>query len=171
MKDINLLLLLFRLAKFGVCSGLEYLALSGCRFVTDVGLERLGSCFKYAAMESSKCGSCSTCHQCADEFDDEGDFSCGLSFLNLSGCTAVTDYGLKYLLDVTLRMDSLTFMDLSGCSKVSASMLNSITALSSQLKPQDLYYCNMIEEGPYPTEANGCQNLECPMRGCCCVEQ
>jgi len=167
------------LAKFEGCSALEHLDLSACRFVTDVGLERLGSCFKLAALESKLCsgggggGGCSKCGQV--EFDDDvvdsRRFSRGLFFLNLSGCTAVTDYGLKYLLDVTLRMDSLKFMDLSGCSKISAPTLNSIAALSSRLKPQDLYYCNRIEEGPYPTEANGCQNLECPIRACCCFDQ
>ena len=76
--------------------------------------------------------------------------------------------GLQSLLDVTLETATLQFMDLSGCSLVTGRALKAIASRSVRLQPQDLYYCNLIEGGPYPSEANGCQNLTCPMRACCC---
>jgi F-box/leucine-rich repeat protein 5 len=99
------------------------------------------------------------------------EFSPGLLYLSLSGCTSVTDFGLQSLLEVTLQKESLSYMDLSGCPLISGQSLKMITDLSSRLQPEDLYYCNRIQEGPYPDEANGCQNLECPIRGCCCFDQ
>ena len=172
------------LASVDACCQLEHLDLSGCRLITDVGLERIGACFKSELSESyydqvgSCCSSCGSCPKKSDPIllnetipPDCDSFSPGLSYLNLSGCTSVSDYGIQSLLEVSLQMESLTFMDLSGCSRISGMMLNSIAASSSRLHPQDLYYCNMIQEGPYPAEANGCQNLECPLRGCCCFDQ
>ena len=92
----------------------------------------------------------------------------GLSYLSLSGCKSVTDFGLASLLEVTLTVsDSLTFMDVSGCPMISGGVLNAVADRSPRLQPQDLYYCNRIVEGPYSDEANGCQNLECPVRNCC----
>lgn len=99
-----------------------------------------------------------------------GQWACsdGLSHLNLSGCSQISDYGLESLLDVTLNRNSLRSLDVSGCFRISGSTLMYITSRSSRLEPQNLYYCNKIEEGPYLTEANGCQNLDCPVRSCCC---
>lgn len=181
---------LIRLASKNACINLEYLDLTGCRFVTDVGLERLGACFKSQEAENTygiKCGSCcQSCKRCPKSYYDQTReiryssngsllaaeaLSPGLSFLSLSGCTSITDFGLRSLLDTTLQTSSLCYMDLSGCPLVSGSMLNRIAERSARLQPQDLYYCNRIEEGPYPDEANGCQNLECPIRGCCCFDQ
>lgn len=180
---------MIRLAAKNACSQLEYLDLTGCRFITDVGLERLGACFRSKfgdRIYNYKCGSCcQTCERCPSKSTDVGihsgqqgnrlledeAFSPGLSYLSISGCTSVTDFGLRSLLEVTLQMNSLSFLDLSGCSRVSGAILNAITEYSTRLLPQDLYYCNTIQEGPYPDEANGCQNLECPIRGCCCFDQ
>ena len=171
---------------------LEHVDFTGCRFITDVGLERLGACFKSKLSESfytSNCGSCcQSCKTCPKYYPQQPPtdnvryksngslaenevYSPGLSYLSLSGCTSVTDFGLRSLLEVTLQNDSLRFMDLSGCPLVSGLVLNMITENSSRLQPEDLYYCNRIQEGPYPSEANGCQNLECPIRGCCCFDQ
>ena len=180
-----------RLAARDCCSRLEHLDLNACNLITDVGLERLGACFKSEYDTFNKCGSCcKSCKNCPkragpiedmvaiSRFDSNGSlseteplFSPGLNYLSLSGCTSVTDYGLRALLEVSLLNDNLRFMDLSGCMLLSAGLLNAVAQGSSKLQPQDLYYCNRIENGPYPTEANGCQNLECPIRGCCCFEQ
>ncbi|KZS10931.1 Uncharacterized protein APZ42_024579 [Daphnia magna] len=173
------------------CIYLEHLDLTGCRFITDVGLERLGNCFKSPlarSFPSSKCGSCcQSCKNCPKYTDQmpmdnirygsndslfENDVSSpGLVYLSLSGCTSVTDFGLGSLLEVTVQKESLRFLDLSGCSLLSGRGLKTIAKHSSRLQPEDLYYCNRIQEGPYPEEANGCQNLECPLRGCCCFDQ
>lgn len=184
----------FRLAARDCCSRLEHLDLNACNLITDVGLERLGACFKSEYDTFSNCtfrSCCKSCKKCPkragpqmeematlSRFSSNGSlsdteplFSPGLSYLSLSGCTSVTDYGLRTLLEVSLLNDNLRFMDLSGCMHLSADLLNAVTQGSSKLQPQDLYYCNRIVNGPYPTEANGCQNLECPIRGCCCFEQ
>ena len=170
-----------RLARTGSCSRLTFLDLSGCNQITDVGLQRLGDCFRLEAgtMDCKTCESCcKSCNSrpviCDADFTDEDelgfcDTSPGIGYLNLSGCLFVTDFGLQSLLEVSLHMNSLHFMDLSGCSLVSGDALVSIVSRSSKLQPKDLYYCNMIEGGPYPTEANGCQNLICPLRRCCCT--
>ena len=182
---------LWSLAAKNACVQLEHLDFTACRYVTDVGLERLGACFKSPVMSektyASKCGACCvSCKQCPkyylNKLQSENDlligasenkekFSPGLRYLSLSGCISVTDFGLRALLDVTLETDSLRYMDLSGCPLVSGLLLRNIIENSTRLLPQDLYYCNRIEEGPYPDEANGCQNLECPVRGCCCFDQ
>jgi F-box/leucine-rich repeat protein 5 len=175
-----------RLASKKACVHLEHLDLTGCRLVTDVGLERLGNCFKSKLSGSFyKCGSCQSCKSCPKyqapldnaRYNSNGSlvedevFSPGLLYLSLSGCTSVTDFGLQSLLEVTLQKESLSYMDLSGCPMMSGQGLKMITEHSSRLQPEDLYYCNRIQEGPYPDEANGCQNLGCPIRGCCCFDQ
>lgn len=99
-----------------------------------------------------------------------GAYSPGLSYLSLSGCGSVTDFGLRSLLSTALQTGSLCYLDLSGCMMVTGALLNAIVKRSRKLLPQDLYYCNRIEEGPYPDEANGCQNLGCPVRSCCCFD-
>lgn len=172
-----------RLATKKACSVLQHLDLTGCPYVTDVGLERLGACFASAIspdFSRLKCGSCKPFKQCPKQRQSAGTVepsvqrvghhSPGLSYLSLSGCSSVTDFGLRSLLESALFAGSLLHLDLSGCPMVSGPMLSAIVDRSPRLLPQDLYYCNRIEEGPYPDEANGCQNLECPVRSCCCFD-
>lgn len=169
----------FRLAALGACAQLEHLDLTGCRFLTDVGLERLGSCFRSSRIPpiGQCCGSCLSCPKFRELEDIQPDeevqelVSPGLQHLNLSGCTAVTDGGLLALLAVSLQNGSLLFLDLSGCWRLSGSTLTEIVGSFPALQPDQLSYCDMIMNGPHPTQANGCQNLNCPVRGCCISTQ
>lgn len=166
------------MATLDSCSKLEYLDLSGCRFVTDVGLERLGSCFRSHRPMGKCCGSCKSCPKIL-EIEEGGDVmedlsktsSPGLQHLNLSGCTAVTDNGLLSLLDISIQTKSLRFLDLSGCWRLSGPTLKEVASALPALEPEHLSYCDMIQNGPHPTSANGCQNLNCPARDCCAYGQ
>jgi len=87
-----------------------------------------------------------------------------LTYLNLSGCSQLTDTAVMKLYNFT---DSLTFLDLSGCFRLTGSVMNALTAQCFNLIPENLYYCNMIQDGPYPLECNGCDNIDTDARICC----
>ena len=89
---------------------------------------------------------------------------CRLKRLNLSGCRAVTSYGIEKLL---IHQPCLEELDLSGVYKIDGETLTTYVEDCPRLVPQKLAYCNDIEDGPWPDLASGCQNLECPTRFCC----
>ncbi|KAK2721389.1 hypothetical protein QYM36_003616 [Artemia franciscana] len=152
----------------GGCSQLTHLILDGCDRLTDTGLERLGACFTtVVTCGSSKDGNCCSKKR---KLEPSLKLSTGLIHLSLSGCSKVTDYGIKTLLRVTLDRGSLRYLDISGCLNVSAGILRQVIHYSPNLKPEFLFYCNLVIDGPYEAEANGCQNLGCKFRSCCCLE-
>ena len=59
----------------------------------------------------------------------------------------------------------LEYLDLSGISRISSSSLNELVAACPRLKPELLSYCDNIQNGPYPAQANGCL---CPKNTSCC---
>ncbi|GBN18848.1 F-box/LRR-repeat protein 5 [Araneus ventricosus] len=89
-----------------------------------------------------------------------------LQYLNLSGCSKITDEGLRCLFDAGV-LNKLQFLDVSGCWLLSGPELCSITDSLTHLKPENIFYCDQIFDGPYPDSANGCQNLENGIRACC----
>ena len=89
-----------------------------------------------------------------------------LSYLNLSGCWRVTDEGLLALVEAK-AVDRLCHLDLSGCFQLSGEGLRMVTMDTKFIKAENLYYCDNIVDGPYPTQANGCANLCNPVRMCC----
>ncbi|KAK8723607.1 hypothetical protein OTU49_011461 [Cherax quadricarinatus] len=86
--------------------------------------------------------------------------------LNLSGCWRVTDEGLLAMLYARI-LDNLRNVDVSGCYQLTGGGLEIFVSACPTLQPENLWYCDNIEDGPYPTQANGCANLCNPVRVCC----
>jgi len=87
-----------------------------------------------------------------------------LSYLNLSGCSQLTDRSVLQLYSFS---DSLTFLDLSGCYRLSGPVMNALIAQCFNLHPENLYYCDLVQDGPYPLDCNGCDNVDTSKRSCC----
>jgi len=121
---------------------LKKMDLSGCRNVTDLMLEMIFKCV----------GKEKVC----------------LIWLSLSGCEQLTDKCLQYLGDV---QKTLEWIDLSGCYRMSGIAMNTFTDGCVNLKAEFISYCNLIEDGPDPAEANGCNNTDCDIRPCCLSSQ
>lgn len=130
------------LAKFGALRWLEELNLSGCRYLNDSSLECLSSCFQKRRRPLQS----------------------RLKKMNLSGCRSITSYGLTFIHVFQANLEEL---DLSGIYKVDGETLSTLVYECAKLEANKLAYCNDIEDGPYPNEASGCQNLECSYRFCC----
>lgn len=94
----------------------------------------------------------------------------GLKFLSLSGCYQITDKGLRYFAESGI-LTHLQHLDVSGCWNLTGPGLMAVVSLSSDLLPENLYYCDHIQNGPYAESANGCQNLQSEVRACCCGQQ
>jgi len=138
---------LFRdLAREGTLRKLEEIDLEGCKNVNDETLDDLRKCFSLSVQKRKTQGRSQ------------------LRRLNLSGCYNFTSYGLALL---EAHRSSLEELDLSGCYKIDGETLSLFVEGCPKLKPNKLSYCNDIEDGPWPREANGCQNLECAARFCC----
>lgn len=90
----------------------------------------------------------------------------GLSSLNLSGCFKITDEGLLYLTDNDL-LSRLEFLDVSGCFQLTGAGLRELMLGTPRLLPENLFYCDYVDGGPFQETANGCQNLQCFSRACC----
>ncbi|XP_071517199.1 F-box/LRR-repeat protein 5-like isoform X1 [Panulirus ornatus] len=86
--------------------------------------------------------------------------------LNLSGCWQITDEGLLAMASVGI-LDNLRNCDVSGCYQLTGEGLEIFTNACPTLQPENLWYCDNIEDGPYPTLANGCANLCNPIKVCC----
>lgn len=91
-------------------------------------------------------------------------YSSGLKCLCLAGCTRITDRGLKFLAKCNY-VSGLELLDVSGCSGLTSAGLNMLTESCPKLKASNLYYCDMISDGPFYKEANGCQTEG----GVCCM--
>lgn len=89
-----------------------------------------------------------------------------LETLSLSGCWRVTDFGLGALAQAG-AVSGLTSLDVSGCYRLSGRGLGALAAACPTLHPDNLWYCDNIDNGPYPFQANGCANLANPIRVCC----
>ena len=122
---------------------IEVLTLEGCHLVDDRVLESLEKCFtrRKKGCKRSK-----------------------LKKLNLSGCKKVTSVGIAML---QIHQKTLEHLDLSGCYMLDGQTLCDFVFGCPKMQPDFLFYCNDIEDGPYPDEANGCSNLECSSRFCC----
>lgn len=121
--------------------------MEGCPNVDDTLLENLRTCFLISPKKSKSSNPRSK-----------------LKKIILSGCHKVTPFGLAHMEPHQTHLEEL---DLSGCYKLDGETLTLFVTECPKLKPHRLSYCNDIEDGPYPTEANGCQNLECAQRFCC----
>jgi len=123
------------------CIQLRHLSkvnLSGCSFVTDDFVKHLCRCIG----PNSK-----------------------LQSLSISGCEALTDSSLHALSPIA---KNLKYFDCSGCFRFTGDALKDFTKGSLSLKPESISYCNEIQDGPYPEQANGCDNQDCDqIRSCC----
>ncbi|CAN8001671.1 unnamed protein product [Ixodes hexagonus] len=90
----------------------------------------------------------------------------GLRFLNLSGCFKITDDGLLFLTDQDL-LSRLEYLDVSGCFQLTGGGLGELMRGTPHLLPENLFYCDYVDGGPFQDSANGCQNLQCVSRACC----
>ncbi|KAK7086648.1 hypothetical protein SK128_020103 [Halocaridina rubra] len=89
-----------------------------------------------------------------------------LKYLNLSGCWRITDEGLLAMVDAGV-VNSIYHLDLSGCYQLTGEGLKAFVSYSRALNGRNLFYCDNIIDGPYPLQANGCNNLCNPVRVCC----
>ncbi|EEC02522.1 F-box/leucine rich repeat protein, putative [Ixodes scapularis] len=172
-------------ANHEACSSLEHVDLSGCSSMTDVGLVRLAQCLLLrretpshdadprvdVARIWSLRGSSSDCDQSAWDvpacaYKEEPFRTSGLRFLNLSGCFKITDDGLLFLTDQHL-LSRLEYLDVSGCFQLTGGGLGELMRGAPRLLPENLFYCDYVDGGPFQESANGCQNLQCVSRACC----
>ena len=91
----------------------------------------------------------------------------GLTTLNLSGCSKLSDKSIEELMKVKHSLVNLGSLDLSGCYRFSGRTLNNFVKCCPRLSPENLFYCDHIRGGPYSNEANGCCNLQSSQRACC----
>lgn len=116
-------------------------------------------------------GSSSDCDQSvwdvpACAYKEEPFRTSGLRFLNLSGCFKITDDGLLFLTDQHL-LSRLEYLDVSGCFQLTGGGLGELMRGAPRLLPENLFYCDYVDGGPFQESANGCQNLQCVSRACC----
>ncbi|XP_066956915.1 F-box/LRR-repeat protein 5-like [Macrobrachium rosenbergii] len=125
------------------------------------------SCKKFTVSDSAEVLEYEKRQRNGHVLDTEGD-NCRfqLLYLNLSGCWRVTDEGLLALVEAK-AVDRLCHLDVSGCFQLSGEGLRMFAYDSRALKAENLFYCDNISDGPYPTRANGCANLCNPVRMCC----
>eukprot|EP00092_Neocalanus_flemingeri_P033051 GFUD01035945.1.p1 GENE.GFUD01035945.1~~GFUD01035945.1.p1 ORF type:complete len:508 (+),score=92.08 GFUD01035945.1:50-1525(+) len=121
---------------------LEKLDLSGCRNVTDLMIELIVK----SITNENVC----------------------LKWLSLSGCELLTDKSLQYLETFS---STLECVDFSGCYRMSGMLMKNFTDGCKNLKAEFISYCNLLEDGPDPSEANGCNNSDCDIRPCCLTYQ
>jgi len=117
---------------------LEKLDMSGCKNVTDLMIELM-----------------------VKRIINEGH---SLKWLSLSGCELLTDKCLAYLKTVSSNLECVDF---SGCYRMSGIALKQFTAGCKNLGAEFISYCNLVEDGPDPADANGCNNGDCDIRACC----
>jgi len=117
---------------------LEKLDMSGCRYVTDLMVELITNKIKTQGHS--------------------------LKWLSLSGCDQLTDKSLKYLEEIS---SELSCADFSGCYRMSGGALKQFTDGCKYLKAEFISYCNLLEDGPDPAQASGCNNSDCDIRLCC----
>ncbi|XP_068713372.1 F-box/LRR-repeat protein 5-like isoform X1 [Montipora foliosa] len=152
---------------------LQYLDVSGCKNITDKTLFQLSSSLGklpssdgISDIEDNSCD-CHTSCSCVHKISVVPELSRrGLVHLGLSGCYQVTDAGLRALARYG-GLPKLRHLDLSGCLQVTAQGLMDLVNVCPNLDHAEFFYCDNIDEGPYPDTASGCQNLQCKNRVCC----
>lgn len=131
----------------GSLSQLRKLNLTGCVNISNISIERISSCFinKQESNPPPK-----------------------VSWISVSGCKLLTDKIFGYLEVFKLCLEEL---DMSGCSRISGTRMKLFAKRCTLLLPENLSYCDLIEDGPYEDQANGCQNVDCPLRECCMTQK
>ncbi|CAG0918658.1 unnamed protein product [Notodromas monacha] len=129
---------------------LRVLQLTGCRGLTDYGLRLLAHHWNFKNRAFRKL-----------QATDEG----GLRELSLSGCDRVST--LDDLAAAKFAVRCLEYLDLSGCYALSGDSIDRFVKHCVMLRPENLFYCDGISDGPYADEANGCANLDDEKRFCC----
>ena len=89
-----------------------------------------------------------------------------LTHLLLSGCHRLTSAGVWRLAGCR-AVSGLRQLDVSGCWRLTGASLRALAAAAPRLDSARLWYCDQIGDGPHPDTANGCDNVECPIRYCC----
>ncbi|XP_043225449.1 F-box/LRR-repeat protein 5-like isoform X1 [Amphibalanus amphitrite] len=89
-----------------------------------------------------------------------------LTSLLLSGCQRLTSAAVWRLAGCR-AVCSLRLLDVSGCWRLTGAALRALAAAAPRLDAERLWYCDQIGDGPHPDTANGCDNVECPIRHCC----
>ncbi|CAL1544915.1 unnamed protein product [Lymnaea stagnalis] len=92
--------------------------------------------------------------------------ACNIEFLSLNGCYRISDEGLCALAN-GMGAPNLLHLDVSGCTAVTGYGLSQLVSTSSRLDHANLFYCVNMSNDPYPTTASGCRNLQCESRFCC----
>ncbi|KAK0062529.1 F-box/LRR-repeat protein 5 [Biomphalaria pfeifferi] len=91
---------------------------------------------------------------------------CSLEFLSLNGCYRISDSGLCALA-IGQGTPNLTHLDVSGCIAISGYGLSKLVSTCLRLDHAHLFYCDNIKDDPYRSAASGCRNVECGSRFCC----
>ncbi|XP_037076857.1 F-box/LRR-repeat protein 5-like [Pollicipes pollicipes] len=154
----------FKSLPAGALRCLEHVNLSGCERLTDRGLARMASQLSPAALLT-------------DQLFDSGDDSARQHDSCSSACPSDSDSDSGRAAAAAAAVARLRYLSLSGCwrvTSVGARCLAACPAVAGLrhldapgLPPAALWYCDMVADGPHPLQANGCDNLECPVRRCC----
>lgn len=144
----------------GTRTCLQYIDISGCSMITDTTLLRIAWACSPTSPTSSLCSNCS----CGQMIEDTNmmrvkEETPQLKGLVLSGCHHVTDVGLKSLA-IGCGLPNLQYLNLTGLARISAAGLNKLVSACPRLKPELLFYCDNIQNGPHAYESNGCCNVE-----------
>lgn len=132
-----------------VCPHFLWLSFTGCSHLVDEGISSLVECWKNC-----------------DKRKDSVKENFGLKSLSLSGCEKLTSRTISELASVPEFFQNITYLDFSGCYNFTSNSLHKFIKLCRKLQPECLFYCHNIN-GPYPLEANGCNNLQSADRRCC----
>jgi len=141
-----------------ICKNLKYIDVS-YTLLSDNGLQNVSELGCVQHLNFAGCSNISdtTITKLSDSTGE-------LSYLNLSGCHQLTDSAVMKLYQFT---HTLNHVDFSGCYRLSGRVLSAFISECTNLAPQNLYYCNLIQDGPCAMDCNGCDNLESTARICC----
>ncbi|RXG69908.1 F-box/LRR-repeat protein 5 [Armadillidium vulgare] len=89
-----------------------------------------------------------------------------LEYLNLSGCWEITDRGLYDLLREG-ALQNITYLNVSGCFEIFGHNFTDLVKQCPYLQAKNIFYCNNIVDGPYPSEAGGCDTINHVVKKCC----
>ncbi|KAB7501894.1 F-box/LRR-repeat protein 5 [Armadillidium nasatum] len=89
-----------------------------------------------------------------------------LEYLNMSGCWEITDRGLYDLLHEG-ALQNITYLNVSGCFEILGHNFTDLVKQCPYLQAKNIFYCNNIVDGPYPSEAGGCDTINHVVKKCC----
>uniref|UniRef100_K1R0L1 F-box/LRR-repeat protein 5 n=1 Tax=Magallana gigas TaxID=29159 RepID=K1R0L1_MAGGI len=107
---------------------------------------------------TSSCGGRSVVHEVCDKSDNDTPQR-ALTFLSLSGCSLVTDEGLRFLAGEG-GLPHLEHLDLSGCMQVTAAGLTELVSACGSLDHAHLFYCDNMVDDPYAVTASGWMKID-----------